>query len=223
MAIPLKSVDDLQEHLLGVFQRSDHHAGEVNEVLLAIAGGILWRKNPGDHVRVNEKEGAGGNVIWFRIGEQRFALLYNHRARRIELLIGGRRGQLVQSFTNATPLAEVSRVFSTLGMTEEEAAAYLAERAEIKAQFPKGAKGKVKQAVLAERALAETTAAADGSAPAPARAGGKRKKRAVAGADAAADTLLAASPDAADAGDLKVARPRRGKKAALEVEALQVA
>ena len=128
MAIALKSVDELQEHLLGVFERSDHHAGEVNEVLLAIAGGILWRKNAGAPVRVSEKDGAGGNVIWFRVGLQRYALLYSHRARRIELMFGGRRGHLIHTFTNSTPLAEVSQVFATLGMSEEEAQAYLAAR-----------------------------------------------------------------------------------------------
>ena len=142
MGIALRSVDDLQAHLLSVFERSDHHAGEVNEVLLAITGGILWRKNPGDHVRVNEREGAGGNIIWFRIGSQRYAVLYSHRSRRIELMQGGRHGPLIHAFTNATPLAEVMQVFSTLGMSEEEAAAYLAERAEIKARFPKGHKGR---------------------------------------------------------------------------------
>src|SRR5262245_46639901 len=112
MGIALRSVDDLQAHLLSVFERSDHHAGEVNEVLLAITGGILWQKNPGDHVRVNEREGAGGNIIWFRIGSQRYALLYSHRSRRIELMLGGRHGPLIQAFTNATPLADVMRVFS---------------------------------------------------------------------------------------------------------------
>lgn len=142
MGIALRSVDDLQGHLLSVFERSDHHAGEVNEVLLAITGGILWRKNPGDHVRVNEREGAGGNVIWFRIGSQRYALLYSHRSRRIELMLGGRHGPLIHAFTNATPLADVMRVFATLGMSEEEAAAHRAEREALKAKFPKGHKGR---------------------------------------------------------------------------------
>jgi hypothetical protein len=125
--------------------------------LLAIAGGILWRKNAGAHVRVSEKDGAGGNVIWFRVGVQRYALLYSHRARRIELMFGGRRGHMIHTFTNHTPLAEVAQVFATLGMSEEETQAYLAARAELKAKFPKGNKTRTKKA---KPEVVEATAAA---------------------------------------------------------------
>lgn len=115
MPISLVNVDDLQEHLLGVLRRSDHHAGDVNEVLLTIAGAILWRKSPQDPVKVNTKEGAGGNVIWFRVDGSRYALLYNHVDKRIELTEGGRKGELLQAFTNETSTAEVVRVFAGLG------------------------------------------------------------------------------------------------------------
>ncbi|HEX5682527.1 MAG TPA: hypothetical protein VFY73_00720 [Ideonella sp.] len=193
MAIALKSVDDLQEHLLGVFERSDHHAGEVNEVLLAIAGGILWRKNAGAHVRVSEKDGAGGNVIWFRVGLQRYALLYSHRARRIELMFGGRRGHLIHTFTNHTPLAEVAQVFATLGMSEEEAQAYLAARAELKAKFPQGTKGRAKQAkATAANGVEEGAQRAEG-AEAPAPKVSKPRKRRV--AKVSPDAASVAAPD----------------------------
>lgn len=115
MAISLTEVDELQEHLLGVFKRSDHHAGEVNEVLLSLSGAILWRKKPGDPIKVNTKEGAGGNVIWFRVDGTRYALLYSHEERFIKLVAGGRKGELVSTFTNATPTAEVARIFASLG------------------------------------------------------------------------------------------------------------
>jgi hypothetical protein len=120
MPISLMNVDDLQEHLLGVLRRSDHHAGEVNEVLLTISGAILWRKNPQEPVKVNTKEGAGGNVIWFRVDGLRYALLYNHELRRIELSEGGRKGELVHTFTNETSTSEVVRVFAGLGEGVEE-------------------------------------------------------------------------------------------------------
>ncbi len=120
MPISLTQVDALQEHLLGVFERSAHHAGEVNEVLLALSGAILWRKNPKDPIKVNTKEGAGGNVIWFRVDTSRYALLYSHEDRLVKLVAGGRKGELVQSFTNATPTAEVARVFAGLGKSVTE-------------------------------------------------------------------------------------------------------
>lgn len=120
MPISLMNVVDLQEHLLGILRRSDHHAGEVNEVLLTISGAILWRKSLKDPVKVNTKEGAGGNVIWFRVDGMRYALLYNHELRRIELSEGGRQGGLLHTFTNDTPTAEVVRVFAGLGEGVEE-------------------------------------------------------------------------------------------------------
>ena len=119
MPISLVNVDDLQEQLLGILRRSDHHAGEVNEVLLTISGAILWRKSP-EPVKVNTKNGAGGNVIWFRVDGLRYALLYNHELRRIELSEGGRKGELLCTFTNETPTAEVVRVFAGLGEGVEE-------------------------------------------------------------------------------------------------------
>lgn len=125
MAIALKSVDALQEHLRGVLEHADRHAGGVNEVLLAVIGGVLWRKNPGEPVRVGDKNGAGGNIIWFRIGAQRYALLYKYKAGRIELMLDSRHGYVLHAFTNATPLAEVVRVFSTLGLNDEAAQAPL--------------------------------------------------------------------------------------------------
>lgn len=115
MAISLNTVDELQEHLLGVFERSAHHAGEVDQVLLSLIGGLLWRKKPGDPVKVNTKEGAGGNVIWFRVDSVRYALLYSHEERFIKLMGGGRKGELVQTFTNDTPISELVRVFASLG------------------------------------------------------------------------------------------------------------
>lgn len=115
MAISLNTVDELQEHLLGVFERSAHHAGEVDQVLLSLIGGLLWRKKPGDPVKVNTKEGAGGNVIWFRVDSIRYALLYSHEERFIKLMGGGRKGELVQTFTNDTPVSELIRVFASLG------------------------------------------------------------------------------------------------------------
>jgi hypothetical protein len=200
MAIALKSVDDLQEHLLGVFERSDHHAGEVNEVLLAIAGGILWRKNAGAHVRVSEKDGAGGNVIWFRVGLQRYALLYSHRARRIELMFGGRRGHLIHTFTNSTPLAEVAQVFATLGMSEEEAQAYLAARAELKAQFPKGTKQRARKAkpeVTEAPAAAETVVTAAVAEETPPKTTKPRKRRTTKAKAAAVSEPVSAEGQAA--------------------------
>ena len=115
MAIPLTQVQDLKEHLLGVFERSAHHAGEVTEVVLTLYGAILWRMNPSDPIKVNTKEGTAGNVVWFRVDRTRYVLLYSHEERLIKLMESGRQGKVVHTFTNANSTKEVAQVFATLG------------------------------------------------------------------------------------------------------------
>lgn len=115
MAIPLTQVQDLKEHVLGVFERSAHHAGEVTEVVLTLYGAILWRMNPNEPIKVNTKEGTAGNVAWFRVDRTRYVLLYSHEERLIKLMESGRQGRLVHTFTNATSTKEVAQVFAALG------------------------------------------------------------------------------------------------------------
>jgi Integron cassette protein VCH_CASS1 chain len=38
-------VDVLRDCLRGMMDRADHHAQNVNEVALAVAGGVIWRKD----------------------------------------------------------------------------------------------------------------------------------------------------------------------------------
>jgi hypothetical protein len=182
MAIALKSVDALQEHLRGVLEHADRHAGGVNEVLLAVIGGVLWRKNPGEPLRVGDKNGAGGNIIWFRIGTQRYALLYKYKAGRIELMLDSRHGHVLHAFTNATPLAEVVRVFSTLGLSDEAALVRPLSVAPVTAE-------PVPEAAVVAQAVAEPPAppAADEAATPKKAANRARKPAATAGPEKAVD------------------------------------
>jgi hypothetical protein len=195
MPISLTTVDDLQEHLLGVFERSAHHAGEVNEVLLALSGAILWRKRPGDPVKVNTKEGAGGNVIWFRVDGTRYALLYDHDARHIELRESGRKGALLHTFTNATPTSVVSEVFAGLGGSVPSLAAARKERKPGKEHLSKPERHAMR-AERAERLQRKAERIAAKATPTAAQA--------TAGVD---DTAPPASPDEV------VVRPDRAGKA----------
>lgn len=60
------------------------------------------------------KDGDLKNVLWVKIGGQRYAFSYNHDARTIEMRKGSVQGDVLHSFSNATPLAEVERVFRAL-------------------------------------------------------------------------------------------------------------
>ncbi len=113
MPTQVTEVDILQTYLQGVLTRADHHANNVNEIALAIAGAIVWRKDP-EAIEVMAREGDMKNVLWVRIRGQRYAFTYNHAAGTIEIRQGNNRGAVLHSLTNATPLATLRQIFESL-------------------------------------------------------------------------------------------------------------
>ena len=106
-------IDVLRDYLNGVVGRADHHASGVNEVFLAVAGGVVWRKDDGP-LKVRTMKGEMGNVLWFTVDGERYALSYNHETQEIELRAGTIRGRVVASFSNMTSNADVRAVFDGL-------------------------------------------------------------------------------------------------------------
>ena len=106
-------VDVLRDYLRGVMDRADHHAKNVNEVALAIAGGVIWRKDD-DPLEIMVQEGEMKNVLWFRVEGRRYALSFNHESKEIELRQGTTQGSVMASFSNAMSNDEVRRIFSSL-------------------------------------------------------------------------------------------------------------
>ena len=93
-------------------ERADHHAGNVNEVCLAIAGALIWRKN-GD-IQVYEREGNMANALWVNIGEKRYAVSYKHETRKIEVRENSMRGDVLREFDNDDSAADVREFFAVL-------------------------------------------------------------------------------------------------------------
>lgn len=114
MALTVTEVEELRSYLQGVMTRADHHAGAVKHIALALAGAILWRKNDDEPIRVMVREGQTANVLWVRIGTTRYAFSYNHDLGQIEMRAGSIQGSVVQTFTNATPLAAIYSYFAEL-------------------------------------------------------------------------------------------------------------
>jgi hypothetical protein len=106
-------VDVMRDYLRGVMNRADHHAQQVNEIALAVAGGVIWRKND-DPLEVMVREGDMKNVLWFKVNDQRFTLSYNHGTSEIELRRGTTQGSIIASFSNATTASQVRTVFGNL-------------------------------------------------------------------------------------------------------------
>ncbi len=106
------TVDVLQQYIRGVIDRAEHHANHVDEVCLAIAGAIVWRKD--DDLLIMTREGEMKNVLWMHVNGRRYALSYNHSLQCIQVREGTVRGDALASFTNATPIGEVKRFFGSL-------------------------------------------------------------------------------------------------------------
>ena len=111
MSVVISDLQVLHEYINGVMGRSDHHAFDVNEIALAIAGGVAWRA---DEIRALERNGEMKNVVWFAINGVWYALSYQHTPAQIKLLQGSLQGAIIATFTNATPIADVKNIFHNL-------------------------------------------------------------------------------------------------------------
>lgn len=105
-------IDVLQEYLNGVMERAAHHAGKVEQIALAVAGAVVWRKT--GPIRVYEREGKLTNALWVTIGDSQYALSYNHDDAQIEVKKDNMRGDVIATFDNSTPVNEVKAFFERL-------------------------------------------------------------------------------------------------------------
>lgn len=113
MALSMTAIDELRAYIRAVMERADHHAGNVNEIVLALAGAILWRKED-DDIKVMAHGQDTKNVLWVRIGGKRYAFSYVHATGTIEMRQDSTHGNVLHTFTNATALSDVKRIFEGL-------------------------------------------------------------------------------------------------------------
>lgn len=109
MAITVKDIKALKEYFNGVMDRADHHADNVNEIVLALIGGVIWRAE-GNFI-VREYAGTPANILWMDVNGKRYCFKFNHDEDRIDCLEGGHTGEVIESFDNNTSMAEVKKFF----------------------------------------------------------------------------------------------------------------
>lgn len=114
MAFRLNTVDRLQQYLLGVNERAAHHAPNVTQVILALAGAIVLYKDPETHLEARTYRGSPANVVYATINDTRYALSYDHEHQSVVVRQNSVRGRAVGSFTNATTPQQVIQIFSGL-------------------------------------------------------------------------------------------------------------
>lgn len=112
MAITIEDIELLKKYFNGVMNRADHHADDVNEIVLALIGGVVWRAD--GHFQVKEYAGAPANILWMDVNEQRYCFKFNHETGDIECLEGSHNGPVIKSFNNYTSISEVKNFFAGL-------------------------------------------------------------------------------------------------------------
>ena len=84
MKVPIRTVEEFRKYLRRVMYRSDHHAQNVLEVILALAGSALWRTT--GEIYVYTRLGKMKNVLWLTIGKKDYAVSYDHEKEVIKIL-----------------------------------------------------------------------------------------------------------------------------------------
>ena len=112
MATTISTVNILQEYLIGVLERADHHASNVNEVALAIVGGIIWKTSK--DFKVMTRNGEMKNVLWLQTKDKMLCFVYNHNTGDIDIRENGIQGTTLISFNNSNSIKDVKNFFKTL-------------------------------------------------------------------------------------------------------------
>ena len=106
MARTVVDMDMFQRYLIGVMDTVNSIPdNRVAAVVLAVAGGVIWRKR--GKIKVWERDGNMGNRLWVHIGEKLYYFTYNHDKHQIVVRDGGKSGPEVTRFDNSNTVEEV--------------------------------------------------------------------------------------------------------------------
>ena len=110
----IADVDMLQEYIAGLMGRALHHGGNVREIVLAMVGGIIWRKD-GD-IEARTYKGNMVIALKFQVRGQTYMGGYQRDTKKIEIREMGT-GQVVRrryEFDNSTTPEQVIDFFKSL-------------------------------------------------------------------------------------------------------------
>ncbi len=111
MSFSIEGLKTFSNYINQLMDKADHHAFNVNEIVLAIAGAVLWK---GEDLKVLVREGDIKNTIWFNISGKRYALKYSHEDSDIKLHRGSLQGRVIAIFNNSSPVSFVKQTFDKL-------------------------------------------------------------------------------------------------------------
>lgn len=112
MALTINGIDLLKKYFSGVIERANHHANNVNEIALALIGGVIWRAT--EDIQVKEYDGAPANILWMVVDSKRYCFSFNHSSGNIEVKENSMKGNIITVFNNTTPISDVKKFFELL-------------------------------------------------------------------------------------------------------------
>lgn len=115
MPVEVNDVEKLREYLRGVLGAAQHHANNVDQIILALAGAVIARKDDSPlQVRPGRTKELGNALNFTSARGNSYALSYNHSSRQVDLKDGNSRGAVLHSFDNATSIADIASTLARL-------------------------------------------------------------------------------------------------------------
>jgi hypothetical protein len=115
MAVEVSDIEKLREYIRGVLGAAQHHANNVDEIVLALAGAIIARKDDSPlQVRAGWTQEMGKAMAFTSAKGNTYTLSYNHKTKQVDLKEKNSQGVVLHSFDNATPLSVVAGTFAKL-------------------------------------------------------------------------------------------------------------
>jgi hypothetical protein len=117
MSKPLKDLATRGEAIARQRVRAEHHGPNVHAVLPALWGYVEMF---GHDVEVMTRLGVTGNITWFRSKKTNkwYCFGYNHGTAPsnafVELRDGNMQGKVIMTFTNATTMLDLYKLFGSL-------------------------------------------------------------------------------------------------------------
>ncbi len=108
MPLNIDSIVTLKEHITGVMERADHHARSVYKIVLPLIGLVTWKA---DNIQARTNQGETANMIWFEVNKKRYALVFNHKNRKIEIRENSQQGKSVIQIDNDTNIDDLIDIF----------------------------------------------------------------------------------------------------------------
>ena len=101
-------IDELQGFLERVLRRADDRAPDVNRVILALAGAVIWAKD--GPIELADREGNLGNHLWFPSRGRQYCLAYSHNTIQSKFVRAPARVESLMSSPTPAPQQRFSRL-----------------------------------------------------------------------------------------------------------------